>query len=78
MNLGGCQPRTPDRGPPRKSDRYPLDNVPGDLPPSPVVEPRGPRVSMPGQVLDVLQGYVLFQEVGNRRHAEGVGRELAG
>ena len=38
-----------------RSNRDPLHDVPRDLLPPPVVEPRGSRVSVPGQVPHVLQ-----------------------
>jgi hypothetical protein len=42
-----------------RSDRDPLHDVPRDLPPSPVVDSRGPCVGVPGEVLHVLQRHVL-------------------
>jgi hypothetical protein len=46
-----------------RSHGDPLHDVPRDLPPPPVVEPRGSRVGGPGQVLHVLQGHGLVQIV---------------
>jgi hypothetical protein len=52
------------------SDRDPLHDVPSDLPPPPIVDPRGPRVGVAGQVLDVFKRDVLLQEVGHGCHSE--------
>ena len=50
-----------------------LIDIPFDLPFPPVVEVGRARIGVPGQVLHVLPGHVLLQQVGDRRHAEGVG-----
>ena len=57
------------------SHRDPLDGVAGDAPAPPVVDLGGPRVGVPGQVLDVLQRYVLAQQVRDHQDPERVGRE---
>src|SRR5512135_3067529 len=62
----------------RRSDRDPLDDIPRDLPPPPVVDPGGPRVGVAGQVLHVLERRVLLEEIGHGRDAKRVRREVLG
>lgn len=60
------------------SDRNTLDNVSCHFLLPPVVKGGRPRIGVTGEILDVFEGDVLFQEVGNRRDAEGVGGEPGG
>lgn len=59
-----------------RSNRNPLDDVPGHLFLPAVVKPCRPRVGMAGQVLHVFQRHALGQQVRDRRHAERVGRQV--
>lgn len=60
------------------SNRYPLDDVPGDLLLPPVIEARGAGIGVAGQALDVLEGDALLQEIGDRRNAERMRRQARG
>ena len=54
-----------------RSNRNPLDNIPGHAPPHASVNLRGPRVRVPGEVLNVFVGN---QRLRVQRH-NWVGRE---
>ena len=57
-----------------KLDSDAFHQVPHDLSVGSVVELCRPSVSMPGQVLNIFDGYALVNEVGNRWNAKRVGR----
>jgi hypothetical protein len=44
-----------------------LDDVARDLAPPPVIEPGRPRVGVASQVLNVFEGRVVLQQVGDGR-----------
>src|SRR5581483_7042508 len=43
-----------------------------------IIEAGGPRIGVPGQVLHLVEGNTLLQQVGDRRHPERVWREVSG
>ena len=51
----------------------PLHNIAGDAPPPPVIDLGGPGVGVAGQVLHVLQGHVLGEQIGDHQDPEAVG-----
>ena len=53
-----------------RSNRNPLDNLPGPAPPPAIVNLRGPQVRVPGEVLNVLEGHVLIEKIGHDRDSE--------
>jgi hypothetical protein len=55
-----------------RSNRNPLDNIPGHAPPPASVNLRGPRVRVPGEVLNVFEGHVLIEKIGHDRDPETV------
>lgn len=54
------------------SNRNRLHDIPADLALAPVVEIRGVRVGVPGQVLYVLARHILLQRVGNVRNSRRI------
>lgn len=58
-----------------ESNGNPLHEIPRHLLLPPVIEPSRSRIGMPEEVLDVLDGHALVEEVGGRRHAERMRRE---
>ena len=61
-----------------RSDRKPLDRVPGELLRPAVVRPLCPRIGVSQKLLNVFQRNPIEQEIGGGRHADRVRRELAG
>src|SRR4051794_35160618 len=57
------------------SDRDPLDDVPGHLLLRAIVEVGRPRVRVPQQVLDLLSGHLLPEQVRRRGRPERVAAE---
>jgi hypothetical protein len=54
------------------SNRNPLHDIPRHAPPSAIVNLRGPRVRVPGEVLNVLEGHVLIEQIRHDRDPEAV------
>jgi hypothetical protein len=52
------------------SNRNPLHDVPGDLLLPAIVEPRGARVGVAGQMLHLFEGYALFEQIRDDGDAE--------
>ncbi len=52
-----------------------LHYIPGDFALPPIIQPRGPRVRMIGQVLHIFQSHPLLQECRDGGHAEGMCRD---
>lgn len=52
--------------------RNPLHDIALYFPLPPVVESGGARIGVAGQVLHVVAGHALLQQIGERRDAEGV------
>ena len=53
-------------------NRNPPDNIPRHAPAPPVLNLRGVRVGVPGEVLNSLEGHVLIEEIGHDRDPEAV------
>ena len=56
--------------------RNSLDDVPGDLAFSPVVQPGRPWVGVIGEILNIFKGNALFEQGSDGGDAEGVGGEV--
>jgi len=60
------------------SDRNPLHYIPCHVPPPAIVNLRGPRVRVPGEVLSVLGGHTLIEQICHDRNPEAVRGEEVG